>query len=84
MSAVVRVNPRWSSVGVPRTVLLMAALPVTSACVRVGPPLFCSTPRFSWALVTVVAQVKDPWVTRLFVDAPFVPGPVPPPPDHQP
>ena len=84
MSAVVRVKPRWSSVGVPSTVLLMAALPVTSACVRVGPPLFCSTPRLSCPLVTVVAQAKEPWVTRLFVDAPFVPGPVPPPPSRYP
>jgi len=75
MSAVVRVKPRWSSVGVPSTVLLIAALPVTSACVRVGPPLFCSTPRLSCPLVTVVAQAKAPWVTRLLVDAPFVSDP---------
>ena len=44
----------------------MATLPAPKATVEVGPPLFCRGSRLSWALVTVVAQEKVPWVTRLF------------------
>ena len=46
----------------------MAELALPKAIVRVGPPLFCSTPRLSWVLVTVVAPVRVPLVIKLLVD----------------
>ena len=47
--------------------VLTAALPSTTAMVKVGPPLFFRAPRLISAEVFVVAQAKDPCVTRLLV-----------------
>ena len=46
--------------------VLTAALPSTTAMVKVGPPLFFRAPRLISAEVFVVAQLKDPCVIRLF------------------
>ena len=46
----------------------MATLVLPKAMVKVGPPLFCSWPRLSWALVVVVAPVRVPLVIKLLVD----------------
>ena len=46
----------------------IAMLPAPKAMVKVEPPLFCRGPRLSWALVTVVAQVRVPLVIKLLVD----------------
>ena len=43
----------------------IATLPVPSAIVKVGPPLFCRGPRFNCAEVLVVAQEKVPCVIKL-------------------
>jgi len=58
----------------------MAALPVSRAMVKVGPPLFCKGPRLSCSEVTVVAQEIEDCVVRLFAIEFTPPGPAVSPP----
>ena len=46
----------------------IATLVLPKAMVKVGPPLFCSWPRLSKALVVVVVPVRVPLVIKLLVD----------------
>src|SRR6266540_3660909 len=48
-----RAKPRWSVAGASvLSPALMAGLPQSSACVKVGPPLFCSAPSLTAAAAT--------------------------------
>ena len=41
-------GPRWSNSGRPASI---AGLPTKSACVKVGPPLFCNRPSIGFVLI---------------------------------
>jgi hypothetical protein len=52
MPPTIRANPRWSVGGATRlSPALIAGLPQSSACVKVGPPLFCNGPSFKVEVV---------------------------------
>jgi hypothetical protein len=64
MSGLLRGTPRWSAGVTPLPPALIAGLPASRACVRVGPPLFASGPSNGLTLVLSLPRGAKPQPVR--------------------